>query len=319
VVGGDRIDIVAPRRLQADRDIAAAKGGNGEGAAVGLARQIEGVGFRRAPALSHRLAHRPGQGGEEDLIVVKGQTLAQRAALYGGVGWPFRQPSHQRVATVRHIRDPVARSLQGPQHIDSAGRRIQPDAIAHAPVAVGVVREHQGDPPFTRRCAPQPGPVGGQRGGKIGAVGDRDIVHHVGLRRRVAPGPALEGNRARQDAAINFGQGDVHRDVAGRQATRTLAPGFFIAAGEHDLQYRAIGSVEGRRCTHRPRLRQREAGRVQDDVGFRCGEEFADRCIADRIPQAGGVNRQRIHALGVQCRDQGINGFQISGLHQRPV
>ena len=60
-----RVDIIAACRLQADGGIAAAEGGNSEGAAVGLAGQVEGIALRRAPAFGHRLAHGPGQRGKE--------------------------------------------------------------------------------------------------------------------------------------------------------------------------------------------------------------------------------------------------------------
>ena len=57
VIGFFRIDVVATRRLQPDRDIAAAEGRDSKDPAIDRARDVKRVGLGRAPPVGHGLAH----------------------------------------------------------------------------------------------------------------------------------------------------------------------------------------------------------------------------------------------------------------------
>ena len=109
-------------------------------------------------------------------------------------------------------------SLERFQHLDGRDGGIQPDAVADAAVPVGIIGQHQGDAPVFGRFPPQRGPVGGHFANETNAVGNGFVFDDIGLAPRIAPGPALEGNGAAHDAAIDLGQGHVHGDVAGAEA-----------------------------------------------------------------------------------------------------
>ena len=89
----------------------------------------------------------------------------------------------------------------------------------------------------------------------------------------VAAELALEGDGAGEDAAVDLGEGDVHRDVAGAEAALALGPGGLGAAGEDELQDRDAGGVERGGGAGGAGGADGEAGGVEDDVGRGRGEE----------------------------------------------
>jgi hypothetical protein len=70
------------------------------------------------------------------------------------IGWPGHYALDQGGAIGRNIADGIALFFQCPQYIDGAGGGIQADAIAEAPVTVGIVGQDQGDTPFRYRFQP---------------------------------------------------------------------------------------------------------------------------------------------------------------------
>ncbi len=71
---------------------------------------------------------------------------------------------------------------------------------------------------------------------------------HAGeLQARVGRRLFLEGNRAGQQAPVEFGQHDIHGEIRRRQATAGLRPGRAFTARQHDLQHRHVGAIEHRR------------------------------------------------------------------------
>ena len=93
----------------------------------------------------------------------------------------------------------------------------------------------------------------------------------------------------------------------------------FVAAGEDDLQDRTVGRVEWRLLARRAGAGDREPGRVQHQIGAAVGNQLADDRRRERLLQAGAKDRQRVHAAGLQCRDQAVHRRQVAGLHQGSV
>ena len=83
----------------------------------------------------------------------------------------------------------------------------------------------------------------------------------------------LEGERAGEDATVEFGHHDMHGEVGRRQPTRALLPGVAPRRGDDDLHDRHAGAVEQR---FRARLRARSEGRRGDDEG---GLQVAKRLL----------------------------------------
>src|SRR6202030_2420729 len=102
------------------------------------------------------------------------------------------------------------------------------------------------------------------------------------------------GERAGDDAAVDLGQRDVHDDVARAETTRAGAPGFRVAAGEDDLQNRAIEDVEGCRATFSARRRHGKARGVENDAGRRRREDVGDDGGGLRILEALYEEGQRV-------------------------
>ena len=71
------------------------------------------------------------------------------------------------------------------------------------------------------------------------------IGHSVAASWRSSP---LKATARGEDAAVDLGQGHVHRDVAGAEAALALGPGGLGAAGEDHLQHRDAGGVERGGC-----------------------------------------------------------------------
>ena len=248
VIGRFRIDVVAARRLDQHRDIAGAKAGNRQAAAIKPARAEERIALGWAPARGDRLLHAGRQSREERRVVGEGQRLLGRRAGIC-VGRAGEQPSDQRLAVFRGVGDPVAGPRQRPQDRDRRGRRVEADTVADAAVAVWVVGEDQRDAALPSRLRPQPRPVARQIGDKGDAVGDRPVADEIGLGLGVAAERRLERNRARENAPVDLGERHIHREVARAEPASSGAPAFFVAAGEDDLQNRAVGCRErvGRR------------------------------------------------------------------------
>ena len=213
----------------------------------------------------------------------------------------------------------IPRLGHGAQQNDGSRRGVQADAVADAPVPVGVVGEHQGDAPLMRRGVAQAGPTRRQRRGEIDAVGDRLIGHHVALGGGVVAGGGLERHGAGENPAVDLGQGHVHGDIARPQPARLVAPGGLAAAGEDHLEHRAIGLVERRPHRLAARRGDGETGRIQHHRGRRLGQQFGDQGGRDRVLEAGHMDRQGIETLFGEGLDQGVDGRRVGRLHEGAV
>ena len=95
---------------------------------------------------------------------------------------------------------------------------IQPDAIGQPSIFVGIVRHDQRDFAVGGTGTTQTRPVGGKFDHELHPIAQRFVGGDGAFGRLVKERLTLEADRARQDAAVHFWQGHVHRDVAGREA-----------------------------------------------------------------------------------------------------
>ena len=120
--------------------------------------------------------------------------------------------------------DSVALGLHCIEDRDRAGRRVVADAIGDATVLVGVVGEDDRHLAFPSRFAAQPRPICGEVGDEVHAVRRLAIGHDAALGALVPQAVGLEGNGARHDATVEFGQHHVHGEVAGIESLRGVLP-----------------------------------------------------------------------------------------------
>jgi len=83
----------------------------------------------------------------------------------------------------------------------------------------------------------------------------------IALARRIAAERIFEADRARHDAAVEFGQSHVHGNVAARKAARIGGPRFARLACEYGLQHRHV------ECCQRIKRTCRKTGEVDRNVG----------------------------------------------------
>ena len=103
---------------------------------------------------------------------------------------------------------------------EHACRHIEPDRIAGAARRAGIIRHQHGDAPFAARQGAQPH----QRGD---AVRDHGDAIRLGPARQRGEGETLlrrqrilEGDGAGEDAAVELGQHDMHREIGGAEPAR---------------------------------------------------------------------------------------------------
>ena len=123
---------------------------------------------------------------------------------------------------------------------------IQPDRVAGAAAARGIIRQHHGHAPLEAGRRRQSDPVGCQLRDIVDAVGQRGMAHTGVLEPRVCGLLLLEGNRPCQQPAVQFRQHDVHGHVAGRKAAWRISPRPLVASSQHHLEDGDVGPVEDR-------------------------------------------------------------------------
>ncbi len=274
-----RVEIVAPAGLNADEDVAELDTGNGEAGGRG----ILDFGFwildcllispsphlLISPAIDDALTDGLGQGFKMSEVVGYGQRLLDLAKILalGVVGHPSGELADEVVAIGGDVGHGVACGFEGMEDFDRALGGIQPDAVGEAAIAVGVVGQHQGYAAIADRGAAQAGPLGGQVGHKLNAIGHGFVADHVGFQGFTALAGRLERHGAGDDAAIDLRQGHVHGDVAGRKAEALAGPGHSGAAAENDLKHGHIQALpEGQVGGGPVQLGHRKAGGIQQQI-----------------------------------------------------
>ena len=279
-----------------------------------------GVALGRPPSLAHGPANLRGKRREEREVVVEGEPLPDLASRDPRVGRPRRDRGDEGVAARRDAVHLVARGRHRPEELDGAGRGVEPDPVAEAPVAVRVVREHDPDPPLGGRGAGEVDPRAREPGGERDPVAPRDVRHDRALGPGIEPGLGLERDRAREDPPVHLGERDVHRDVARGEPLGAALPVLLAPAREHHLEHRPAARVEGGPAPlGRARRRDREPGGVQHETCPRLFEHGGDEVRGDRVLEARDVERERVHPACAQGVHQGVDGGEVRRLDVRAV
>jgi len=319
VIAGVVVDPVGPRRLDADEDMTAAHAGDHE-AAVAHHR----IGLRRAPARRDGVAVGLRQLRQPRLVVAHGEALECRAPcmLIDIVGDAARQAAHQRVAVGRQRSERIAGIAQHRQDAHHGGRRIEPHAIADAPFAGRIVRQDQREPLVGGRHGAQAAPAARQFRHEPHAPGIGLIAHHIHFRMRATPCQSLEADGSRDDAAVDFRHGDVHRHVPRAQALAIGEPVVAIAAAENHLQ---DGRIVGQRRVGLPRAIERRGGKRRGIEHQRHAMRVAQllqNLAADRLLERTERQRQRTEpgieqSVGQRVEHLGVARLQVRAIEQQ--
>ena len=321
VIGGGGVDVVAPRGLKPDRDVAEADRWYGEARTGAFAfalpcpGQEVGVTLGRPPSFAHGPANLRGKRSEEREVVVEGKPLPDLAPRHPRVCRPGRDRGDEGVAARRDAVHGVTRGGHRVQELDGARRGVEPDPVAEPAVPVRVVREHDGDPPLGGRGGGEVDPRPREIRGERHPVATRDVGHDRAFGKRVEPGLRLERHRAGEDPPVHLGERDVHRDVARGEPLRPAFPVFLAPAREHHLEHRPAARIEGGRAPLRgARRRDREPGGVQHEAHPCVREHGGDEVRGDRVLEARNVERERIHAARPEGVHEGVDGSEVRGL-----
>ena len=106
------------------------------------------------------------------------------------------------------------------------------------------MRQQNGEPPLWPWCLLQARERSHAFGDHGDAVRLRPIDHgregQLALRRQAL----LESDSAREHAAIELGQHDVHGEIGGAEPARAVAPSRALGVCHHQLEHRHIRSIE---------------------------------------------------------------------------
>ena len=130
---------------------------------------------------------------------------------------------------------------------DHARRHVEPDRVSGAPWCAGIVRHQHRDPPLAARQGAQAhecgDPVGDQRHAvRLGTARERGEGEPFVRRQRI-----LEGDGAGEDAAVEFREHDVHRQIGGAESAGAVPPRGASRGRAHDLQHGNACRIERRR------------------------------------------------------------------------
>ena len=217
---------------------------------------------------------------------------------------------------MRRIVNRVARRLQVREQCDDAFGHIEADRITSAPGRAGVVRHENGNAPvhaFGSLQTHQGGDPVGHHRDPVGLrlVGERGEGEPVVGRQRM-----LEGDRTGEHAAIEFRQHHVHGQIGGTEPARALAPGTAFGVGDHDLEHRHPGTVEGRRLC---RVAGRERRGGDDHRRIEPREGAAQELGRGFVLEARYHERGRRQPAGRQGRAQGIDRREVRREQQRAI
>ena len=95
VVTCDRVNIVAARRLQPNRDVATPKGRNREAVAIKRVSPVKWVGFRRSPLIEDLVTDGAGQRSEKQAVIGKREALFDSAITPARVGGSVSEARYQ--------------------------------------------------------------------------------------------------------------------------------------------------------------------------------------------------------------------------------
>jgi hypothetical protein len=121
----------------------------------------------------------------------------------------------------------------------------------------------------------------------------------------------LEGDCAGENAAVEFGQHDVHREIGGAESAGAVPPRRASRGGAHDLQHGNARRIERRRLADVAAGSERRRG--DDDRGSKQRKRAAQKFGSVAILQAGDEERSRRQAAGAQSGAQGVDRRRVGG------
>ncbi|OWK21582.1 hypothetical protein AJ88_17545 [Mesorhizobium amorphae CCBAU 01583] len=127
----------------------------------------------------------------------------------------------------RRLRNPfnrIALFSQVVQHGEHAGRHVEADRIAGAAGSARIVRDQDGELAFGARRTLEANERFDAVRNLRDAVGLRPVGEGAEGQSGIGLAFALEGDGANEDAAVEFGQHDMHGKVGGRQAALVFLP-----------------------------------------------------------------------------------------------
>ena len=330
VVGGNEVGVVVRRRrieaapawrLDAYEDVAEAQAGDHEAAAA-----QHRVLFGPSPARVDGVAVRRRQVVEVGKVVGQRMTLAGRTCIVGVkvVGDAAHQCGDQGVAVpgpCRSVRTKVVAPLvQGLQNGYGRGWCVQPYAVGEACVGIRaggrVVGQDQRYALVGIRLFAQHAPAPRQFGHEGHALGFGLVTQHVEFGALAAPGCALEADGAGDDAAIDFGQHHLHRQVTRGQAMRVGLPLIKGDTGGDELQHRGIAGQGGRHGAHLGAFERGhgEARRVQHHSHAVLGSQRLHHGLSGRVLQRIDRQRNGVQAGRGECGQHGVEHRRVAGL-----
>ncbi|MNP46947.1 hypothetical protein D3C76_1409810 [compost metagenome] len=148
------------------------------------------------------------------------------------------------------------------QDVQRCGRGIEANAIADTTIAGRVIGQDQRNAFLPVGYPRQLDPAPRQLRDKVHAFRLRAVANHIRLAALAAPGQVLEADRPADDAPVQFGQRNVHRQVSRAEALFAGAPARLVVLGTNGLDHRNIAAKRSQvRCF---RARLGETGSVQD-------------------------------------------------------
>ncbi len=237
VIHRARVDLITPRRLNADEREAKAQSGDHHPAAA-----KHRIGVRRAPTGVHRIAIFLRQFVESRQVLLQRHALVTRALVdtVQIIGHAAQQLLDQFGASVRQRRQRITLGLHGAQDIQRRSRRIEPHTIADPPVASRVVGENQRHTLFAIGQARKLDPAPRQLRDEIHPVRLGAVADHVRLTALTAPGQVLEADRPADDASVQLRQGNVHRQISSAKALFAGLPGRLVVLRADGLNDRYV-------------------------------------------------------------------------------
>ena len=252
----------------------------------------------------------------------------------GVVAAPLDDALHQFVAVGGDVLDTIAGPLQGVQKVDGRRRGIQAHGVADAGILGGVVAEDDGNALVGVGLAAQGGVAGGQPGQVVHAVGHGNIALDApgGQTGGTARSVLLEGHGHRDDASVEFREGNVHRRVNRSQAQGTLFPIGAAAGADDALDDGHVQPVQqllrpagGYRCAGAALLVVQVAhGQAHgvDDAVHPWNTVGVHHVVGQSVPgvfivlglvlQAVRKNRQYVDVLLLEAANQVVNEGQVA-------
>ena len=191
----------------------------------------------------------------------------------------------------------VALAAQQRENLDDTRGRIEANGIAGTAATGGIVGQHQRQPTVTARRGAELGPSRREARNIVDTISMGLVVHAGEFEARIDSRFGLEGDGARQQATVEFGQHDVHRQIRWRQAARRALPGFARTARQYNLQDRRVGNVEHRCLVF---TQGRESRRVQDHPRLAFSDEPREIALDCRVLKAADSNAKSRKTLPVE-------------------